>query len=43
VWQQASGPAPTPNPALTQYLSATGFKFDYAADGASVYRPASAG
>jgi hypothetical protein len=34
VWQPAG------NPALTQYLSATGFKFDYAADGATVYRPA---
>jgi hypothetical protein len=36
VWQPAG------NPALTHYLSATGFTFDYAADGASVYRPASA-
>ena len=36
VWQPAS------NPALTQYLSATGFKYDYSADGASVYRPANA-
>jgi hypothetical protein len=34
VWQPAG------NPALTRYLSATGFKFDYAADGATVYRPA---
>jgi hypothetical protein len=36
VWQQ-----PTPTPAaLTEYLSATGFRFAYSADGASVYRPA---
>ena len=34
VWQPAS------NPALTQYLAATGFRFAYSADGASVYRPA---
>jgi hypothetical protein len=30
---------PTPGPALSQYLSATGFRFAYRADGASVYRP----
>ena len=34
VWQ------PVPGPALTEYLSATGFRFAYSADGASVYRPA---
>jgi hypothetical protein len=28
------------NPALVQYLSQTGFRFDYRADGVSVYRPA---
>ena len=28
------------NPALLQYLSQTGFRFDYRADGVSVYRPA---
>ena len=28
------------NPALVQYLSQTGFRFDYQADGVSVYRPA---
>jgi len=33
VWQPASSPA------LTQYLAATGFRFAYSADGASVYRP----
>jgi hypothetical protein len=32
---------PKPSPALSQYLSATGFRFSYRADGASVYRPAS--
>ncbi len=32
---------PKPSPALSQYLSATGFRFAYRADGASVYRPAS--
>lgn len=31
---------PSPGPALSQYLSGTGFRFAYAADGASVYRPA---
>ena len=30
---------PKPSPALTEYLSATGFRFSYRADGASVYRP----
>ncbi len=29
------------NPALLQYLSQTGFRFDYRADGVSVYQPAS--
>ena len=33
VWQPESGPA------LSRYLSATGFRFAYRADGASVYRP----
>jgi hypothetical protein len=28
------------NPALVQYLSQTGFRFGYRADGVSVYRPA---
>ncbi|HTT51437.1 MAG TPA: hypothetical protein VMH35_08560 [Streptosporangiaceae bacterium] len=28
------------NPAIVQYLSQTGFRFDYRADGVSVYRPA---
>ncbi len=37
VWQQK------PSPALTEYLSATGFRFAYSADGVSVYRPASGG
>jgi hypothetical protein len=32
---------PKPSPALSHYLSATGFRFSYRADGASVYRPAS--
>jgi hypothetical protein len=32
---------PEPSPALSRYLSATGFTFSYRADGASVYRPAS--
>ena len=32
---------PKPVPALSQYLTATGFYFAYRADGASVYRPAS--
>jgi hypothetical protein len=32
---------PKPDPALSRYLSATGFRFAYRADGASVYRPAS--
>src|SRR5580692_2062227 len=36
VWQPESGQA------LSLYLSATGFRFAYQADGASVYRPASA-
>jgi hypothetical protein len=31
---------PKPGPALSQYLSATGFRFAYRGDGASVYRPA---
>jgi hypothetical protein len=30
---------PKPSPALAHYLSATGFRFSYRADGASVYRP----
>lgn len=30
---------PKPRPALAQYLSATGFRFSYRADGALVYRP----
>jgi hypothetical protein len=30
---------PKPDPALSRYLSATGFRFAYRADGASVYRP----
>jgi hypothetical protein len=30
---------PKPGPALLRYLSATGFRFSYRADGASVYRP----
>jgi len=30
---------PKPGRALSQYLSATGFRFAYQADGASVYRP----
>ena len=30
---------PKPGPALSQYLSAVGFRFAYRADGASVYRP----
>jgi hypothetical protein len=33
VWQSQ------PSPALTEYLSGTGFRFAYSADGASVYRP----
>ena len=33
VWPPESGPA------LSRYLSATGFRFAYRADGASVYRP----
>ena len=33
---------PDPSPALSQYLSGTGFRFAYRADGASVYRPAGA-
>ena len=33
---------PEPGQALSRYLSATGFRFAYRADGASVYRPASA-
>jgi len=37
VWLQKPGPA------LTGYLSATGFRFAYSADGVSVYRPASGG
>jgi hypothetical protein len=32
---------PKPVPALSRYLTATGFHFAYRADGASVYRPAS--
>ena len=32
---------PEPGQALPQYLSATGFRFAYQADGASVYRPVS--
>jgi hypothetical protein len=36
VWQ------PTPGPALSGYLSGTGFHFAYRADGVSVYRPAGA-
>jgi hypothetical protein len=32
---------PQPDPALSRYLSATGFRFAYRADGASVYRPVS--
>ena len=31
---------PEPGQALSRYLSATGFRFAYRADGASVYRPA---
>ncbi len=30
---------PKPDPSLSRYLSATGFRFAYRADGASVYRP----
>jgi hypothetical protein len=37
VWLQRPGPA------LTGYLSATGFRFAYSADGVSVYRPAGGG
>ena len=37
VWRQK------PSPALTEYLSATGFSFAYSADGVSVYRPAGGG
>ena len=33
---------PDPSPALSQYLSGTGFRFAYRADGASVYRPSGA-
>jgi hypothetical protein len=33
VWQQ------NPSPALSRYLSGTGFRFAYRADGVSVYRP----
>jgi hypothetical protein len=33
IWQKSPG--------VTQYLAAIGFKFDYAADGVAVYRPAS--
>jgi hypothetical protein len=31
----------TPNPLIARYLVATGFRLDYRADGAAVYRPAS--
>ncbi len=31
---------PQPGRALSQYLSATGFRLAYRADGVSVYRPA---
>ncbi len=31
---------PTPGQDLSRYLSATGFRFSYRADGGSVYRPA---
>jgi hypothetical protein len=31
------------NPVVVRYLAATGFRFDYRADGVSVYRPASGG
>jgi hypothetical protein len=30
----------TPNPLIARYLAATGFRLDYRADGAAVYRPA---
>ena len=30
----------TPNPLIARYLVATGFRLDYRADGAAVYRPA---
>ena len=30
---------PKPDQSLSRYLSATGFRFAYRADGASVYRP----
>jgi Dolichyl-phosphate-mannose-protein mannosyltransferase len=30
----------TPNPLIAKYLTATGFRLDYRADGAAVYRPA---
>ncbi len=33
VWQ------PNPSPALSHYLSGTGFRFAYRADGVSVYQP----
>jgi len=33
---------PHPGPALSQYLSGTGFRFAYRADGVSVYRPSGA-
>ena len=33
VWQQ------NPSPALSEYLSGTGFRFVYRADGVSVYQP----
>ena len=33
---------PEPSPALSRYLSGTGFRFAYRADGASVYRPSGA-
>jgi hypothetical protein len=34
---------PDPSPALNAYLAGTGFRLDYRADGAAVYRPSGAG
>lgn len=39
VWPTPSRRWPRARPTVLRYLQATGFRFDYRADGVSVYRP----
>lgn len=41
LWPQTTSVSPYSKVAVSQYLTAVGFKFAYAADGVRVYRPAS--